>query len=247
MQRFYKKVEVTQQSITVITTDLSTNKISDKTTDLPTNKISDKTSDLPANKISDKTSDLPVNKIPDSAYSKVANIVVRNPYSKKIYQGKDNGEGIKGNYLLTNYINIKNSRIALWLCAIESIRMHPLLGSSFFLILDNKKLSGEDNNLKLTVHNNILTIFMGIGIVGGLLFLFYLCRCFFDIFVVFRYNPDYGWLAVLFVFNVVGNLFSIDVVYEPSFWIPLVIMRSLVKSQPKLKLTDDASKLNPLK
>jgi hypothetical protein len=231
MQRFYQKVEMTQWSITVMTTDLSTNEISDKTTNLPTNKISD------------EITDLPVNKIPDSVYSKVANIVVRSPYSKKIYRGKDNGEGIKGNSLLINYINIKNSRIALWLCAIESIRMHPLLGSSFFLILDNKKLSGEDDNLKLSVHNNIITIFMGIGIVGGLLFLFYLCRCFFDIFVVFRYNPDYGWLAVLLVFNVVGNLFGIDVVYEPLLWIPLVIMRSLVKSHPKLELTDDASKL----
>jgi hypothetical protein len=231
MQRFYKKVEMTKQSIIVATTDL------------PTNKISDKITDLPANKLSDKTTDLSVKEISDSVYSKVANIVVRNPYSKKIYRGKDNGEGIKGNSLLVNYLNIKNSRIALWLCAIESIRIHPFLGSSFFLVLDNKKLSSEDNNLKLTVHSNILTIFMGIGIIGGLLFLFYLCRCFFDIFVIFRYNPDYGWLAVLFMFNVVANLFSIDVVYEPSLWIPLVIMRSLVKSSySKLESTDVASK-----
>jgi hypothetical protein len=132
-----------------------------------------------------------------------------------------------------------NPRIILNLAAWDAILNNPICGYGFCLITN---VNGE--YVKLSPHCNITTIFLATGFIGGILFFVIIIRGFFDSVIVCRHYPDYSWLAVIFLFSFVSNIFDTRVFSFNELWIPLVVLRACVRSAPnnneKLILTDNA-------
>jgi hypothetical protein len=130
-------------------------------------------------------------------------------------------------------VDIKDTRLAQYTVAVEAIRKNPILGYCSYLVAD----VGE-SPVRISIHCNVLTVFMAIGIIGGILFLYVILRGFLDIIILFRYFPDFMWLGAIFLYVFISNLTATEVIRCFLLWIPLVAMRACVKTQIKPKLQE---------
>jgi lipid-A-disaccharide synthase-like uncharacterized protein len=128
-------------------------------------------------------------------------------------------------------LKAKEARNALYALSIQAIMQYPLIGYGQNLIVN---LDGHIH--WLSVHSNVLTIFMAIGIFGGILFLYVILRGVLDSIVIARYVPEVSWLSGIFLFAFVANIFYTACIEYALLWVPLVAMRSCVKfNVPKIK------------
>jgi hypothetical protein len=91
---------------------------------------------------------------------------------------------------------------------------------------------------KIDPHCNILLFFYATGIIGGIAFLITACRGFIDSYLCFRYYKNFDWIAVLFFVGFIPQLIGNRVIAYPYLWIPLVIMRACIISQPKDEIVE---------
>jgi hypothetical protein len=138
---------------------------------------------------------------------------------------------------LAQIYSSEDPRFTLYMLGIRQILTHPIIGygSSFMIVkIDNEYV-------KCDIHSNILSAFLATGILGGLLYLAVILRGFYDSIIVFRRYPDYGWLAVIFIFSFVANIFAYGFM-EIWVWLPLVALRAAVKSslnEPNIVINTD--------
>jgi hypothetical protein len=154
--------------------------------------------------------------------------ILVNPYTLKERPG-DHGNPYYNK--LTQAMKLKDARNALYALSIQAIMQYPLIGYGQNLIVN---LDGHIH--WLSVHSNVLTIFMSIGIFGGILFLYVIFRGVLDSVVIARYIPEFSWLSAIFLFAFVANIFYTACIEYAILWVPLVAMRSCVKfNVPKIK------------
>jgi hypothetical protein len=134
---------------------------------------------------------------------------------------------------IANAVGISDARLAQYVIAVEAIRKKPILGYSSYLVAD----VGE-SPVRISIHCNVLTVFMAIGVIGGVLFLYVILRGCLDMIILFRYFPDFIWLGAIFLYAFISNLIATEVIRCIPLWIPLIAMRACVKTQIKPKLQE---------
>jgi hypothetical protein len=148
--------------------------------------------------------------------------ILVNPYTLKEQPG-DHGNPYYNK--LTSTMKVNDVRNALYILSIQAIMQYPFIGYGQNLIVN---LDGHI--YWLSVHSNVLTIFMATGIFGGILFLYIIATGIYDLIVIARYIPEFSWLSCIFLFAFVANIFYTACIEYVLLWVPLVAMRSCVKS-----------------
>jgi O-antigen ligase len=139
---------------------------------------------------------------------------------------------------LTQIYTSEDPRFTLYTLGIRQILTHPVIGygSSFLIVkIDNEFF-------KCDIHSNILSAFLTTGIFGGLLYLIIILRGFYDSIIVLRYYQDYSWLAIIFVFSFVANIFAYGFM-EIWAWLPLIAIRASIKTQSREQNTNKDSEI----
>ncbi|MDR2438623.1 MAG: hypothetical protein LBE12_04525 [Planctomycetaceae bacterium] len=169
-------------------------------------------------------------------FSNIEMIVVASPYSLPrgiIQQQRSELLEASDRVLYNKLSNIFNMdvRSAIYLIAIDRIMANPILGYGNSLVL---KI--DDIYYRVNVHCNVLGVTLSLGLVGLTLYLIILIRGACDAVIIFTSMPEYGWIAVIFLFSFFGHFFDKYTIDMLSFWIPIVVMRSCVKTHSyKLK------------
>ena len=185
-----------------------------------TNEQKDQKRSIVKSSMSDKSN----NKSIESS-SLVSSVLYESPYSslksKKIRYLKD--EDFR---YLCKLMGIKDPRLAQIKLAIDLIKQHPYLGYSSIFVVN---LKGEP--VRMLLHSNILIIFLALGIVGGSLFLYIVFWGFVHAIRIVFYDVRLALLPAFFFNDFLVNLINTHVLQCVWLFVPLVVMRSIVKSQ----------------
>jgi hypothetical protein len=148
---------------------------------------------------------------------------IKNPYTlkkKPIY-------GMYNKYhFLNQEMRISDARIAQYVFGFKVILDNPIFGYGMRLLVNI-----NDQPTFLSMHCNVLTVFLATGIAGGFLFLYVIIRGCIDSFVIASYFPEVGWLTGIFLIAFIANITDVFCIEYAPLWIPLVAMRTSVKTQ----------------
>ncbi|MDR2407637.1 MAG: O-antigen ligase family protein [Bacteroidales bacterium] len=150
---------------------------------------------------------------------------IKNPYTLKTKPtfGRDD------KYRMVNQkMNISDARVALYLMGVKVILDNPILGygTCLYVNINNQPTT-------ISMHCNVLIIFLATGIVGGILFLYIIIRCCIDLFIIMSHIPECGWLPGIFLLAFIANITGTSCIEYAPLWVPLVAMRTCVKTQYK--------------
>jgi hypothetical protein len=137
--------------------------------------------------------------------------------------------GMKGKYsIVSQKIMITEARVALYVMGVNVILDNPIFGygTCLYVNINNQPTT-------ISMHCNVLVIFLATGVVGGILFLYIIIRGFIDSFLIITRFPEVGWLSGIFLIAFVANIFDCYCINYTPLWIPLVAMRTFVKTQYK--------------
>jgi hypothetical protein len=119
---------------------------------------------------------------------------------------------------------IDAGRQLLWYESIRQIMSSPFIGTGFMFP------PGSTGKIKMyDTHNFYLSMFMGTGILGGILFLYITFIGIFDAIITIRCTPEFGWLAAIFIGQVVICFFGLHFWEAYLFWFPLIALRANVQ------------------
>ncbi|MEG0518894.1 MAG: O-antigen ligase family protein [Bacteroidales bacterium] len=120
-----------------------------------------------------------------------------------------------------------SGRDSLYADGIQLFLDNPIFGRAIILI------SGEAKGIY--VHNAIIEVFMGLGLVGGVLFLLILLKAFMYAIYLFRNKNQYRFFALIFIQYLIFLQFSRTLIYLPLFWASLACVYScyLLKKNEK--------------
>jgi hypothetical protein len=111
-----------------------------------------------------------------------------------------------------------SGRVNNYRLAIEQIKQYPLLGSNLRL--------HESITSTTTCHNEILSVTMGTGIIGGTLFIIILLIGFYDAMIAIRKTPEVGWLGIIFISLLVIIQFRGGIERDYFLWFSLVALHA---------------------
>jgi hypothetical protein len=121
-------------------------------------------------------------------------------------------------------------RIAVWEHVLEQFKQSPIFGSSFLLIpiADDKNIERSKIKPGANPHSLILMMFLGTGIIGGVISLCIIFIGFKNAIITIRKTPKLAWVAAIFiaytfVVCIGGNHY---IFYAYWFWIPLGILHN---------------------
>lgn len=101
---------------------------------------------------------------------------------------------------VTQYEELSNGRSEEFAMAIDKFMNHPVVGDTYALIFPDGQLSYS--------HNIILDAFMGLGLLGGLLFVAILGYAFWNAYQIIRQQLSNSWVGMLCVFYIVSHMTS---------------------------------------
>ena len=128
--------------------------------------------------------------------------------------------------ILSKDLGVKDPRLIQYKLAMLQIRQYPILGYSTIFVVD---LRGEP--VYFPLHCNVLIIFSAIGIFGGLLFLYIVFTAFIDAVRIIVYDMRLAWIPALFIYQFTASLLEPIILQSVYFFVPLVLMHSVVKLQ----------------
>lgn len=106
---------------------------------------------------------------------------------------------------------VTSGRDVLYEQAIENIQNHPILGSQLFI---NEKY----------VHNSILESFLGLGLIGGLIFIVLIGKVLITAIRMAEQDKRYLFISLLFIQYLSYSLFSRTLSMLPLFWLSIYIV-----------------------
>ncbi len=106
---------------------------------------------------------------------------------------------------------VTSGRDLLYEKAWQNFSDSPIIGTSFFI--DGKY-----------VHNSIFESFIGLGLVGGCLFTYFILYAFISAFQIVQRNKCYMFFALLSIQYIVYSLFSRTLSLFPIFWLTLYLV-----------------------
>lgn len=106
---------------------------------------------------------------------------------------------------------VTSGRDVLYVQAIENIKNNPILGSPLFI-------KGE------YVHNSILESFLGLGLIGGLLFITIIGKVLVTAFRMAEQDKRYLFVSLLFIQYLSYSLFSRTLSMLPLFWLSIYLV-----------------------
>jgi hypothetical protein len=112
------------------------------------------------------------------------------------------------------------ARLTIWKFALCRIYQNPILGDSFYINFAEGKRSYP--------HNVVVQGYMGLGIIGGSLFLFVFCIGIRDAIICLRNSSEFGWLALLFWVVIIKSLTWNDIITDHMLWFSLASLRTIV-------------------
>ena len=107
--------------------------------------------------------------------------------------------------------DVTSGRDILYVHAIENIKNNPVFGSPLFI-------KGE------YVHNSILESFLGLGLLGGLLFITIIGKVLVTAFRMAEQDKRYLFVSLLFIQYLSYSLFSRTLSMLPLFWLSIYLV-----------------------
>lgn len=134
-----------------------------------------------------------------------------------------------GSGLIDRFTNISSDieegnssavRIIIWKTALNQFLTHPILG--------DKLQIGNDTGYY--AHNLTIEILQTTGLLGFIPFVFLVLSCFRASFKLFKYNPKYAWVSVIFIQSFMQYSFSGALYLSSWLWTSMALVIS-VESQ----------------
>jgi hypothetical protein len=111
------------------------------------------------------------------------------------------------------------SRLVIWEYSLQKIYQNPILGNSFYIDFTNETRSYP--------HNVIVQGYMGLGVIGGSLFLLVFCIGICDSIFCLRNSSEFGWLALLFFVAIIKSLLWNNIITDHMLWFLLAALRTV--------------------
>jgi hypothetical protein len=131
-------------------------------------------------------------------------------------------------YIVSQEMKISDSRVAIYVLGFKVILDNPIFGYGMQLVVNI-----NDQPTFISMHCNVLIIFLATGIVGGILFLYIIIKGCIDSFIIVANIPEAGWLSGIFFIAFISNITDTTCIEYAPLWIPLVAMRACVKLNTK--------------